>query len=212
MISMTSVFNHQCSLFSTSWQPRYDTDMYCKRLASCPIWLQYKQWYIWALMNSFSRGERRPWIQGRPSGQTLTALLALLTVQQTGNKQRNLCTLRPVCQCFQILLCYNKVLFIFNKKQLWQRRKYQEESKEQHHPRLTHSLESNTMEPESQLQKVPNFRDVGKTVNQFLNKRFELITHNPDASSLCWWPYELTDQSCRIIREGLFFRSGRLGA
>lgn len=41
------------------------------------------------------------------------------------------------------------------------------------------------MEPESQLQKVPNFRDVGKTVNQFLNKRFELITHNPDASSLC---------------------------
>ncbi|KAL6871669.1 protein-tyrosine phosphatase-like protein [Trichoderma longibrachiatum] len=40
------------------------------------------------------------------------------------------------------------------------------------------------MEPESQLQKVPNFRDVGKTVNQFLNKR--------------------------IIREGLFFRSGRL--
>ncbi|EGR44931.1 uncharacterized protein TRIREDRAFT_5737 [Trichoderma reesei QM6a] len=40
------------------------------------------------------------------------------------------------------------------------------------------------MEPEAQLQKVPNFRDVGKTVNQFLKKR--------------------------TIREGLFFRSGRL--
>ncbi|KAL7949194.1 protein-tyrosine phosphatase-like protein [Trichoderma barbatum] len=48
------------------------------------------------------------------------------------------------------------------------------------HALLTHS----TMEQESQLQKVPNFRDVGKTVNQFLGER--------------------------RIREGLFYRSGRL--
>ncbi|UKZ94161.1 uncharacterized protein TrAFT101_009041 [Trichoderma asperellum] len=40
------------------------------------------------------------------------------------------------------------------------------------------------MEHETRLQQVPNFRDVGKTVNQFLGER--------------------------RIREGLFYRSGRL--
>ncbi|PNP48385.1 hypothetical protein TGAMA5MH_00669 [Trichoderma gamsii] len=47
-----------------------------------------------------------------------------------------------------------------------------------------HFIEKN-MDQETRLQQVPNFRDVGKTVNQHLGES-------------------------RRIREGLFYRSGRL--
>lgn len=72
---------------------------------------------------------------------------------------------------------------------------------------MQYAPHQDNMEQENQLPQVPNFRDVGKTVNQFLGER----SANPQHPIRTQAVSPSTNKPSRRIREGLFYRSGRLG-